>query len=189
MYNFSQVIVSRTDSIGDTILTLPICGYLKQLYPNIELIYLGKGYVRDVVAQCSHVDRLIEYTPGSIESSLKQENADAILHVFPRADVAVAAKQAKIKHRIGTWGRFFHWNTCNHLVPFSRKWSGLHESQLNFQLLRGLSVHHTPTLEEIPSLYGLPLAAADREGVILHPGSGAVRWIGQSSIMSPWPRC
>lgn len=179
MHQFNRVIVSRTDSIGDTVLTLPVCGYLKQLYPGVELVYLGQGYVRDVVAQCSHVDRLIEYTPESIEGSLQQENADAILHVFPRPDVAVAAKKAKIKHRIGTWGRSFHWNTCNHLVPFSRRWSGLHESQLNFRLLRGLHVRHTPHLQEISTLYGLPLAAMeDREGVILHPGSGgsAVDW-------------
>ncbi len=179
MQKFSRVIVSRTDSIGDTVLTLPVCGYLKQLYPDVELVYLGKVYVRDVVEQCSHVDRLIEYTPESIEGSLQQENADAIIHVFPRPDVAIAAKKAKIKHRVGTWGRSFHWHTCNHLVPFSRKWSNLHESQLNFKLLRGLSVRHTPALEEIPKLYGLPLAAMeDREGVILHPGSGgsAVDW-------------
>ncbi len=160
-------------------LTLPVCGYLKQLYPDVELVYLGKGYVRDVVAQCSHVDRLIEYTPESIEGSLKAEHADAIIHAFPRSDVAMAAKKAKIQHRIGTWGRSFHWPTCNHLIPFSRRWSGLHESQLNFKLLRGLQVHHTPHLDDIPNLYGLPLAAQkDREGVILHPGSGgsAVDW-------------
>ncbi len=179
MQTFSRMIVSRTDGIGDTVLTLPVCGYLKQLYPDVELVYLGKGYVRDVVSQCSHVDRLIAYTPESIECALKQENADAIIHAFPRPDVAIAAKKANIKHRIGTWGRAFHWNTCNHLIPFSRRWSGLHESQLNFKLLRGLGVRHTPNLEAIPKLYGLPLASSeDREGVILHPGSGgsAVDW-------------
>ncbi len=179
MQTFSRVIVSRTDSIGDTVLTLPVCGYLKQCFPDAELIYLGNVYVRDIITQCSHVDRLIEYTPDSIECLLKREHADVIIHVFPRPDVAIAAKKANIKYRIGTWGRFFHWHTCNHLVPFSRRWSGLHESQLNFKLLRGLQVRHTPNLEEISHLYGLPLATTeDREGVILHPGSGgsAVDW-------------
>lgn len=160
-------------------MTLPLCGYLKQCASDVEIVYLGKAYVRDVVTQCSHVDRFIEYRPNQMTHMFQHEYADVILHVFPRVDIAIAAKKANIKHRIGTWGRLFHWHTCNHLIPFTRRWSRLHESQLNFQLLRGLDIRYTPGLDEIANLYGLPLASQDnREGVILHPGSGgsAVDW-------------
>jgi ADP-heptose:LPS heptosyltransferase len=37
-----RIIISRTDSIGDVILTLPLCVWLKKQFPQTELIFLGQ---------------------------------------------------------------------------------------------------------------------------------------------------
>ena len=44
----NRIIISRTDSIGDVMLTLPMCVWLKKNIPGVELIYLGKNYTKPV---------------------------------------------------------------------------------------------------------------------------------------------
>ena len=38
--NVKKIIISRTDAIGDVILTLPICGILKMYYPDCKIVFL-----------------------------------------------------------------------------------------------------------------------------------------------------
>lgn len=56
--------------------------------------------------------------------------------------------------RISTGHRLHALIKCNKLVFFSRKKSDLHESQLNFKLLRPLGFDDNVSLEEISELYG-----------------------------------
>ena len=82
---------------------------------------------------------------------MKSLQADSIVHVFPNKELATLAKKAKIPIRIGTSHRLYHLFTCNKRVDFSRRKSDLHESQLNFALLKPLGIHAAPKLEEIVS--------------------------------------
>ncbi|MCE2742473.1 MAG: hypothetical protein LW701_02705, partial [Fluviicola sp.] len=76
-------------------------------------------------------------------------NTEAIVHAFPRKEIAKLAKKAKINFRIGTSHRLFHFLTCNVKVDFTRKNSPYHESQLNFELLRPFGLTSIPSLEEV----------------------------------------
>ena len=173
----SRIIVSRTDSIGDVVLTLPLCIWLKSNYPQATLVYLCKRYTKDVVECFESVDEILlledlENSDHNTRNSLLQ--SDLILHVFPNKMVASWAKQARIKYRIGTSHRLFHWLTCTIRVSFTRKNSPLHESQLNFNLLKPLGLNTIPSLEEINSLpngFRVPITNAPFNPgyVILHP--------------------
>lgn len=150
-----RIIISRTDSIGDVMLTLPMCVWLKRNIENVELIYLGRGYTQPVIDCFSVIDEfvdwnVIEQLPTSQRTeALKELNADAIIHVFPNKDIAALAKKARIPMRIGTSHRSFHLLTCSHRLNFSRKSSNLHESQLNFELLKPLGLVEIPVLEQV----------------------------------------
>lgn len=190
----NRILVSRTDSIGDVVLTLPICGWIKQHFPNCELIFLGRSYTQPVVECFSVVDRFVDW--NAIEALptveklafFRELNADVCIHVFPNKEVARLAKRVKIPHRIGTSHRSFHLTTCNHRMHFSRKRSPLHEAQLNFELLRPLGLTKIPSVEELiayTSYFQLPDAPLDlksskssKRSVILHPKSqgSAVEW-------------
>lgn len=184
--NFRTFIISRTDSIGDVILTLPLAGILKREFPGCKVLFLGKAYTADVVRCCTNVDSFLDWdhisrlTPEQQSTELKAAGADVFIHAFPRAAIARLAKTAGIKLRIGASGRLFHWNTCNRIVWLSRRRSQLHEAQLNLKLLHGLIKHDTFTLKEIPELYGfssvqkLPgeigeLLKPDKFNLVLHP--------------------
>jgi len=135
------ILLSRTDSIGDVVLTLPLAGFLKEQLPDSHIIFLGKNYTKAVVDCCKYVDTFISWDDFSLLNEndkilkLKSLNIDIIVHVFPNKDIAILAKKAGIGTRIGTSHRIFHWTACNKLVHFSRKKSNLHESELNLKLI------------------------------------------------------
>lgn len=178
-----NIILSRTDSIGDVVLTLPVAKVLKDHFPTIKIALLGREYTRQVAEACVHIDQFIEYReflqhPVKIAGELPQ----CIVHVLPERQVATRAKKLRIPLRIGTTNRLYHWKTCNRLVRLSRKNSPLHEAQLNLRLLEPLGIAQNFQLEEIGQWYGLEplpvlpehvaaLVQKDRYNLILHPRS------------------
>lgn len=185
---FTHILICRTDNIGDVVLTLPLAGYLKNTYPDLRIDFLCRAYAAPVVRLCAAIDRVItlEDVDGAENGAaafLAQCGADTIIFGFPNRRLAQAAKKAKIKNRVGTSHRFFHWLYCNKLAHFSRVNSPLHEAQLNFALLKPLGIKLIPTPAEIASHYGLSAAAASGDGeihallankrfnLILHPKS------------------
>lgn len=176
--NFS-VIISRTDSIGDVVLTLPMAGYIKKHYPKCKVIFLGRNYTKDVVGLSQYVDEFASWDDVEARKNLK---ADVIVHVFPVNEVAQQAKQNGIKLRVGTSNRIYHWIYCNKLIKLSRKNSPLHESQLNIKLLSFLNIPTDVNLADVKEYYGFtkaePLAEEwsslidkTKINVILHPKS------------------
>jgi len=184
-----KIILSRTDSIGDVVLTLPMAGKLKEIFPKSHIIFLGRDYTRDIVSLSIHIDEFVSWDEilkidGSEKraKALQEKGADAIVHVFPRKEIAKLAKRAGIKTRIGTSGRLYHFSTCNKLVWFSRKRSDLHEALLNFKLLKPLGLSNDGSLKEIEPYLGLnykprlskelrSLIDPARVNLILHPKS------------------
>jgi len=178
-----RIILTRTDSIGDVVLTLPLAGVLKESFPDCTVIFLGKNYTRPVIGACRFVDQFIDLDEMSkqdrLVSCLAELKADVIIHVFPRKDICKAAKDAGIPQRIATSHRTFTWFTCNRLLHFTRKNSGLHEAQLNLKLLQPLGITRKFELDEIQKYYGLMKGTPERPEkelsekfrLILHPGS------------------
>ena len=56
-----KIIISRTDSIGDVILTLPLCVWLKKQFPQTELVFLGRTYTKDIIACFDVVDTFLNF--------------------------------------------------------------------------------------------------------------------------------
>lgn len=181
-----RILISRTDSIGDVMLTLPICGWLKEQFPHATLIFLGKGYTKAILEQYNAIDEIVDWNDfNELSESEKVNkfaaiNADAIVHVFPQKEIARVAKKAKIHTRIGTSHRLFHVLTCNIRPNFTRKKSALHESQLNFELMRPFGLSEIPPLEKVMAYTDLLTVPADKlpqnlsklyDYTILHPKS------------------
>lgn len=151
-----HILISRTDNIGDVVLTLPLCGYLKILFPEVKVSFLCKSYTAPVAEICNSIDQVFlwdqwqQKSDLEIKQLLEQEKIDVVIHVFPLKRFAKICAKAKIPKRIGTAHRFFHWLTCNNLPRFTRKLSSLHESELNFKLLKPLTSEF-----EIPSVYDM----------------------------------
>jgi heptosyltransferase-3 len=183
-----KIIISRTDSIGDVVLTLPMAGVLKSMLPGIKIIFLGRRYTRPIIEASVFVDEFVNW--DEIEKLGFEEqrerfsalSADCIIHVFPDSAIARLASASSIRYRIGTTNRFYHWLYCNKLVSLSRKSSNLHEAQLNLKLVEPLIGKKEFLLAEIPAYYGLnniqpvpshfaELLDKSKFNLILHPRS------------------
>ncbi len=189
-----HIILSRTDSIGDVMLTLPLAGLLKERYPGVRITFLGRSYTAPVIHRCLHVDSVITLEEighdrdNVVVEVLRRLKADVIIHVFPDRRVAGWAKLAGIEHRIGTSHRWWNILSCNHRIGFSRKASDLHEAQLNVKLLEPFGVVDIPTLDQLAGFTGFDpepmedpvseLLQPGRKHVIIHPFSkgSAVEW-------------
>lgn len=184
------VILSRTDAIGDVVLTLPLAKLIKNLQKDVKIIFFGRSYTQPVIDCCSDVDEFLNYDDFSgLKKNEQAEflrllNADAIVHVFPRKDIAIAARSACIPMRVGTTGRLYHWFSCNRMVRMSRRKSDLHEAQLNVKLLKPLGHSGTVLVEEISKLYSMDVKellqteirnelSIDRFKLVIHPKSNA----------------
>lgn len=187
MQSHVRIIVSRTDRIGDVVLTLPLCALLRSRL-GAEVVVLGRQYTRPLLEASGEVDGVLDWddvAAGDVNQQrdfLTAVRADAILHVFPRPDIARAALAARIPLRIGTSHRWYHWLTCDALEHFSRKHSELHEAQLNIRLARRLLGPEIPSLADLGALTAItpriaipsPVASLlrdDRFRLVLHPGS------------------
>ncbi|HKG68963.1 MAG TPA: glycosyltransferase family 9 protein [Segetibacter sp.] len=178
-----NIIISRTDSIGDVVLTLPVATVLKESLPGIKIGFMGKSYTRPVIEACKSVDTFInvnDFINGTV--TILGEEPEAILHVLPIPAIAIRAKKLKIPIRIGTTNRIYHWILCNKLVKLSRKKSTLHEAQLNLKLLKPLGITRNFSLAEVGNSFALEniqalpekftsLIQKDKYNLILHPKS------------------
>jgi len=183
--NPQHILISRTDNIGDVILTLPLASLLKEHFPKTKISFLTRNYAKAAVTHCPHVDHFLSYdeiisAPEALAiSKLKQLQVDCILHVFPRKEIAKLSYKAKIKHRIGTSRRWYHYLFCNQRVSFTRAKSELHEAELNLKLLSAFGIQ--PEIPEsladlitIEPKINLPdqlktYFVADKFNLIIHP--------------------
>ena len=89
-----HIVISRTDSIGDVMLSLPMAGLLKKRFPRSYITFLGRAYTVPVLERCTHIDNIITLEQltlngerGGIEL-LRRSHIDAIVHVFPVRKIA-----------------------------------------------------------------------------------------------------
>jgi ADP-heptose:LPS heptosyltransferase len=179
----SNIIISRTDSIGDMVLALPVAKILKDKYPHVTITILGKEYTRAIAVACEYVDAFIDMEDFFTKNILvKDEMPQAIIFLNTNTKVVERAYKLKIPVRIGPGRNFSHLKNCNYRVWFSRRKSGLHEAQLNLKLLRPFGIEETYSLKTIGESYGLTqiqplsnkyaaLIKNDRYNLIIHPKS------------------
>ena len=193
-------LLSRTDSIGDVILTLPMAGLIKEKYPDSKIIFLGKAYTKDIVLCSEHIDGFMDWS--MIEKQefnyqltlLKFEKIDVFIHVFPDRKIAKLASKAGISIRIGTSHRLYNYLYCNKLPSFSRKNSDLHEAELNIKLLKPLGIEFSANFQELDKYYGFTkvkpldnkwkaLLSTDSKNIVLHTKSkGSAREWGLANF-------
>jgi len=188
------VCISRTDSIGDVILTLPMCGLIKEKYPDCKIVFLGRNYTEPVI-NCSKFvddfidwDRLKELKINEQIAYLKKYSIDTFIHVFPNKKISRLAKKSNIKNRISNARALHLFFNSNIRLNFTRRNSDFHEAVLNTRLLEPLGIKKSLSVSDLwkytgfENKYDLPKGVAldfppDRI-VILHPKSqgSAIEW-------------
>ncbi len=180
-----NILITRTDRIGDVVLSLPVAYAIKAAHPECHVTFLVATAVAPIVQMCPWVDDCLTLGPESdaagIVHRLRQRRFDAAVCLYPRPHIASWLKQAGIPVRVGTSRRWYSYRFSRR-VSLHRAGSGRHERDLNLQLLRGLGIDRPAVSDPlcVPPQNAIDAACiilkeagieADSYAVV-HPGSG-----------------
>ncbi len=152
----SHLLISRTDNIGDVVLTLPIAARIKQYDPSIKISFLCRAYAAPIVRCCDDVDEVVEYesVTDNLVDFFRKSDIDTVIIAQPNQHIAKSAFLAGVRHRIGNAKqKLYLLLFCNRRVRFNKRDSDDHEAQFNFAFLRPYGIEEIPSRQDIPSLY------------------------------------
>lgn len=198
MNDYKNILVVRTDKIGDVVLTIPLAGILKKQFPEAKVTFLVQNYTKPLVECCSDIDQVICLQKKEDKTlisenikMLKKQDFDICITVSPKFKLAFILKAAGIKTRIGTGYRWYSF-LFNKKVYEHRKTAEKHELEYNVNLLSQIGIKqnispktvefniHPESKTDSNVKQKLEKQKIDpaKTSVILHPGSGgsAVDW-------------
>ena len=181
-----DILVVRTDRIGDVILTLPTVEALKLNFPKARVAMLLNSYTASLVEGIADVliyNRQTAPKPFfEMLKELRRARFDAVVVAFPRFRIALLLWLAGIPVRIGTGYRWYSF-LFNRKIFEHRKTVEKHEAEYNLSLLKGLgcTVSSKPEVKIVISEQERKTASGIRQSIgisdadrliLLHPGSG-----------------
>ncbi len=186
-----NILIVRTDRIGDVVLSLPLAAILKKHFPECKVSFLLREYTKPLAVNNPNIDEVITLIEENGKPSVRENvqllknRFDVCIVAYPTYPIALILFLSNIKTRIGTGFRWysFLFNKKNYE---HRKYSEHHELEYNVHLLRQLGIDEKITEENV--LYGITPSIQDEEKVkkdlnelginfsklviIVHPGSG-----------------
>ncbi len=87
-----KILISRTDNIGDVILTLPLISECKSYFTSAKLVLLTKSVVKDLLMGYEDIDEFIFIDDFKIILVYSKNNGLSVLILFfslPRLSLAV----------------------------------------------------------------------------------------------------
>lgn len=183
MSSLRRVLLSRTDRLGDVILSTPVATAIKKKHPATEVYFLARNYTAEILEMHPHVDGILRVdelnASGALSRQLQEYSFDAVIALYPRPALAWAFACARIPLRIGTGYRWYS-VLFNRRVYQHRKHAARHEAEFNLQLLEPLGIAAAEVEfrvrfdSEIETAVTNKLAACglEQKFVVIHPGSG-----------------
>lgn len=183
-----RILISRTDELGDVILTLPLSVAIKKALPEVDLAFLVRPYISHLVHRIKEIDHV--YTlplSGKGKEIFREYHPDVIIFARGEFRLALDALRNKVNVRIGSgykWysGLFTRW------VYDRRTDRGSHEAEFELNMLSPLlpgplelEMPELPPMEEAAGEAKAHLNGAGIDGpyVVIHP-------VGKPSIL-PYP--
>jgi len=187
-----NLLIVRTDSIGDVILSIPLVELIKEHFPECEVSFLVREYTLDLIKDNSLIDNklILKENNGEINFKenlelIKKYNFDSVIVVYPTFKLALLLFRAKIKNRIGTGYRWYSF-LFNHKIFEHRKYGLKHELEYNLNLLQILGIKNQADFNNVK--INLPINSEsesfindfisknkidiEKPIIIIHPGSG-----------------
>ena len=85
-----NLLIVRTDRIGDVILSLPLAGIIKKHFPECKVTFLVRDYTKELVANHPFIDNIITLKEDNGKVSIKNNveeikkyNFDSSIIVYP----------------------------------------------------------------------------------------------------------
>ena len=187
-----NILIVRTDRIGDVVLSLPMAELVKKKYPDCKVAYFIRDYTSPLIDGNPSIDEVViaEELDGKILfgknlNKIKSKKFDTCVVVNPTFKISLLMFLAGIKNRIGTGYRWYSF-LFNQKVFEHRKNAEKHELEYNINLLNKIDISFNDfwndvnfhlkvdekSSEKINSILDEKGFKSGNKIVIIHPGSG-----------------
>jgi ADP-heptose:LPS heptosyltransferase len=132
----NKILVSRTDGIGDLLLTTPLFYELRKKYPTAYISALVSPYSADLLLNNPAVSDVILYNKDMKKQTFEKIMSgkyDVVISVYPRPELAWTFFRIGIPLRYGTNARWYSF-MYNRRIKISRKKSEKHEAEYNLMI-------------------------------------------------------
>jgi ADP-heptose:LPS heptosyltransferase len=141
-----NIVINRTDAIGDTILTLPMGKFLKDKYPGSKIAFIVSPVCKDLFINHPYVDECWVLDKNQslykknkfLSEKFKSFNADTFFHVGGSHLPGMVSWKLGIPFRGGLKSKWQSFVFLNKAVRQSRSLVSMHESDYNLNLLSPL---------------------------------------------------
>ena len=184
-----NLLIVRTDRIGDVVLTLPLAEIIKKRFPDCKITFLIRNYTKSLVEGNPFIDNILILHERDGKPSIKEnrenisrQKFDSCIVVYPTFTLALIIYLSGIKNIIGTGYRWYSF-LFRHKVFQHRKYAEMHELEFNLKLLEVFGIHEKVKEGEVNFNLKVKESAKvndlaerftniNKPVVVIHPGSG-----------------
>lgn len=136
-----NIIISRTDKIGDLVLSVPAISTVKKMYPEAKLYVLVRKYNMEVVKGFTFIDGVVaidDYSKKELYKKIKQIKADIFIALYSDNTVLKLAWKSGAKYRVGPLSKPLSFFVYNYGIKQKRSESIKNEAEYNLDLVKHL---------------------------------------------------
>ena len=139
-FSSANILVSRTDRLGDVLLATPVLARLRQFYPKAKISFLVKKAWVPILQFGSEI-QIIECDPlESLSERLKEKKFDVAIVLRDEKEVSKAVHEARIPYRVGPYSSLHSFFRFNRGKFQKRSRCKMHEAEYNLALLKKIGV-------------------------------------------------
>ncbi|MBT6326353.1 MAG: glycosyltransferase family 9 protein [Bdellovibrionales bacterium] len=193
-----NIVINRTDAIGDTVLTIPMARVLKLKYPDAKIVFIISPKTQDLFLDNKYVDETWVIDPNLpffskvsiLYNKFKSFRTDYYLYVGGSQISTFVAWLCRVKFRGGLKSKWKSFLFLNRGVRQSRSMVLMHEFEYNLNLLAPMGIEYNyfdreSTLQDILSVEAATKSDAikylqeelknnnsdvDKDYIVIHPG-------------------
>lgn len=193
------ILVSRTDRLGDLVLSTPVFQAIKENYPDRMLVVLVNEGSSEILESNPYIDELIKFSPKGrhkgflgffrLRRDIRKHRPECAVILFTRLKIAASVFFAGVRYRIGPVSKLHARFLFNRGIRQARSTVEMHEAEYNLNLLLPLGIkpwgrNYSP-LVKVPDQYKIEIKdwlsnirREHRKIIIVHPGMGdsALNW-------------
>ncbi|MFH1414094.1 MAG: lipopolysaccharide heptosyltransferase II [Candidatus Omnitrophota bacterium] len=145
---YKRILITRTDRVGDVLLSTPVIKALRDRYPDAFIAMIVKPYARDIVADNPYLDQVIVYDKSGKEKSwfgsymfvrkLRKKKFDLAIILHPTNRMHLISFLAGIPRRVG-YNRKLG-GLLTDAIKHAKQLGEKHELEYSLDLLRILNI-------------------------------------------------
>lgn len=138
---YKNIVISRTDKIGDLVLSIPAISAVRKMYPEAKIYVLVRNYNAPIVSCLSFIDEVIiydNYTLKELSSYLRSKKIDTFISLYSDFRIGLLSFLSGAVVRSGPLSKIHSWFFYNRGIKQRRSLSIKNEAEYNLDLVRNL---------------------------------------------------